>query len=169
MATSKFSQYWTPIIILLVVIIVVGGIIAWARYSPSQPVEISIPPGKELQGKIYISGAVNNPGFYPLTGGDSIEALIQAAGGSTSSADLNRLKLYIPEVAEGEQPQKIDINRAEVWLLIALDGIGETKAQAIVDYREQNGLFRNINEITKIKGIGPVIYENIKHLITVAD
>jgi len=169
MTTSKPSQYWTPIITLLVVIIVVGGIIAWARYSPSQPVEISTPLDKELQGKIYIDGAVNNPGFYPLTGGDSIEALIQAAGGSTSSADLNSLKLYIPEVVEGEQPQKIDINRAEVWLLIALDGIGEAKAQAIVDYREQNGLFRNINEITKVKGIGPVIYENIKHLIIVAD
>ena len=154
---------------LLVVIIVAGGIIAWTRYSPSQPVEISIPPDKELQGKIYIGGAVSNPGFYPLIGGDSIETLIQATGGSTSNADLNKLKLYIPEVAEGEQLQKIDINRAEVWLLIALDGIGETKAQAIMDYREQNGPFRNISELTKVKGIGPVIYENIKHLIMVAD
>ena len=171
MTTGKVSKYWTLIIILLIAIIAIGGIVAWSRYSPSQPIEISIskPPSQELQGEIYIGGAVNNPGFYPLTAGDSIEAVIQAAGGITSSADPSRLKLYIPEVGEKEQPQKIDINRAEAWLLEALPGIGEVKAQAIVDYRQQNGPFRNINELTKVKGIGAITYDKIKHLITVED
>ncbi len=123
---------------------------------------------QELQGEIYVGGAVSSPGFYPLTAGDSIEALIQAAGGTTSSAELNRLKLYIPQVEE-EQPQKINLNRAEVWLLKALPGIGETRARAIIAYREQYGPFHNINELIKVEGIGVTTYDKIKYLITVAD
>ena len=145
MITSKFSQYWTLITILLVAIIAIGGIVAWSRYSQSQPVEISIPSVQELQGEIYIGGAVNNPGFYSLKAGDTIEALIQAAGGTTDSTDFRQLKLYIPQTEEEEQSQKIDLNRAEVWLLEALPGIGESRAQAIIDYREQNRPFNNIN------------------------
>ena len=163
------NRYWAPIIILLVAIIAIGGIVAWSRYSQPQPIEISIPPSQELTGEIYIGGAVSNPGFHPLKSGNSIEALIKAAGGTTDNADLTRLKLYIPRVGEELPPQKIDLNRAEAWLLMALPGIGESKAQAIINYRQQIGAFRNINEITEIQGIGPAIYEQIKHLITVAD
>jgi len=169
MTTSKLNKYWTLFTILLVAIIAIGGIVAWSRYSPSQPIEISIPQGQELPGRIYIGGAVSNPGFYSLKAGDTIEALIQAAGGTTDSADFNQLKLYIPQTEEGEQPQKINLNRAEAWLLEALPGIGETIAQAIIDYRQQNGPFRNISELIKVKGIGTATYEKIKHLITVAD
>jgi comEA protein len=71
-------------------------------------------------------------------------------------------------VAETE-PQKIDINRAEAWLLEALPGIGPAKAQAIIDYRQQNGGFGHIAEITEVPGIGQDIYDNIKELITVGD
>ena len=168
MMTSKLNQYWTLIIILLIVIIAIGGIVTWSRYSPSQPIEISIPQGQELPGRIYVGGAVTNPGFYPLEAGDSVEALIQAAGGTTSSADLTKLKLHIPRVGEKE-PQKVNLNQAEVWLLEALPGIGKTRAQAIVDYRHQNGPFGNINELIKVEGIGTTTYEQIKYLISVAD
>ncbi len=169
MITSKFSQYWTLITILLIAIIAISSIVLWSRCSRSQPIEISMPTAQELQGEIYIGGAVSNPGFYPLKTGDTVEALIQAAGGTTDSADLGWLNLYIPQAGEGEQPQKIDLNRAEAWLLEALPGIGESRAQAIIDYREQNGLFSNIKELTKVEGIGTATYEKIKHLITVAD
>jgi len=171
MTTSKFSKYWTLLIILLVAIITVSGIVVWSRYSGSQPIEISLtkPPSQEQLTKIYIGGAVNNPGFYPLKAGDSIEALIQATGGTITSANLSGLKLYIPEVGEEEQPQKINLNRAEVWLLKALPGIGETLAQRIVDYRHQNGPFHNIRQLLQVAGIGTTTYEQIKHLITVTD
>jgi len=169
MTTSKFSKYWTLITILLVAIIAISSIVACSRYSRSQLIEISIPQAQELQGEIYIGGAVINPGFYPLKAGATIEALVQAASGTTSSADFSRLKLYIPRTGEEQQPQKININRAETWLLEALDGIGETRAQAIIDYREQNGPFNNISELIKVEGIGITTYEQIKHRITVAD
>ncbi len=169
MAKGKLNKYWTLITISLVAIIAIGGMVVWSRYSPSQPIEISISPGQEAQGGIYIGGAITSPGFYPLKVGDSIEALIQAAGGITSSADFSRLELYIPEVGEEQRPQKIDINRAEVWLLKALPGIGETLSQRIVDYRHQNGPFLNTGQLLKVAGIGTTTYEEIKHLITVAD
>ena len=157
------------IIIFLIAIIVIGGVIAWSRYAPPQPIEIYIPPEPELEGEIYVGGAVNNPGLYPLKAGDNIETILQAAGGTSSHADLSLLKLYVPEAGETDSSQKIDINRADAWLLEALPGIGETRAQAIVDYRGQNGPFRNTHELTNVKGIGITTYEQIKHLIAVAD
>lgn len=171
MATSKFSKFWTLITILLVVTIIAGGILVWSRYSRSQPVEISIsePSRQEQLNYIYMGGAVINPGFYPLSAGDSIEALVQAAGGTASNADLGWLKLYVPAAEEEKPPQKVNINRAEAWLLEALPGIGEIRTQAIIDYRREKGLFRNINELTKVEGIGTTTYEKIKDLITVAD
>jgi len=169
MIISKPNKYWMLVIFLLIAIIATGSVIVWSRYSPSQPVEISTPPSQELEGEIYIGGAVTSPGFYPLKTGDSLGDIIQAAGGISSNADLGRLRLYIPEVAKEYQPQKIDINRAEAWLLQALPGIGEVRAQAIVDYRRLNGQFHNLNELIKVKGIGTITYDKIKHLITVAD
>ena len=169
MTTGRLTNYWTPIIILLVIVIAFGGTVTWSRYSRSQPIEISIAPSQELQGKIYIGGVVNNPGFYPLKIGGNLEDIIRAAGGTTDSADLSQLKLHIPRIGENEQPQKVNLNQAETWLLQALPGIGEIRAQAIIDYRHQNRRFHNINELTMVEGIGAATYEKIKHLVAVAD
>ena len=78
-------------------------------------------------------------------------------------------ELYIPREGEEQSPQKIDINRAESWLLEALPGIGEVTAQAIVDYRNENGNFRRIEDLLKVSGIGPGTFEKIKDYITVSD
>lgn len=169
MTAGKLSRFWTMVIILLAATTIVASLVVWSRCSPSQPIEITATPHQDLQGQIHIGGAVTNPGLYPFTAEDTIEVLLQAAGGAIDNADLGSLSLYIPEVGEEQESQKIDINRAEAWLLEALYGIGPAKAQAIVDYREQNGPFRNINELTKVEGIGPATYERIKHLIAVVD
>jgi competence protein ComEA len=163
------KKYWALSIILLIAVIIAGGVIAWQRHHSPHPIEISLPPNPEFQGEVYIGGAVSNPGFYPLKSDDSLGDLILAAGGPSDNADLTRLKLYIPGAGEGQEPQKIDINRAEAWLLEALPGIGESKAAAIVAYRQQNGGFSSTTEITGVEGIGPDTYEQIKNLITVAD
>jgi competence protein ComEA len=163
------NRYWALIIILLIAVIIIGGVVVWSRYSPPHPIEISLPPSPQLQGEVYLGGAVSNPGFYPLKSGDSIEALIQVAGGTTDNADLAGVELYIPSIGEEQQTQKIDLNRAEAWLLEALPGVGETLAQRIIDYRQTNGGFHNITEITNVEGIGASTYEQIKDLITVAD
>lgn len=171
MTATRSNRFWTLIIVLLVVITITGALLAWIRYRPDKPIEITVAPHQDLQEQIYIGGAVANPGLYPLKTTDTIQALIQAGGGTTDNTDLTQLELllHVPNVDEQQEPQKIDINRAEIWLLGALPGIGESKAQAIVDYRQQNGAFHNIYELTDVAGIGAATFERIKHLITVSD
>ncbi len=167
MAASRTNRLWTLVILILTVIIITGGVISLSRLSPGQPVIITGPPDKQWQGEIYIGGEVNNPGFYDYLADDTVESLVGAAGGAVEGADLAGLELYVTGAESGAQ--KIDINRAEVWLLEALPGIGETLARRIIDYRQQNGPFRNTNDLLKVAGIGTTTYEQIKHLITVAD
>ncbi len=62
---------------------------------------------------------------------------------------------------------KININTADLQTLMTLTGIGETYAQRIIDYREANGPFQNIADITKVAGIGTKRFEAIKNDITV--
>ena len=170
MPSARTSKMGTAIVLILVVIIVTGAVIIWTRFPHSRTVEISIdlPPALSPTG-IYVDGAVNSPGYYPLRIGDDLDTLFQIAGGTTDNADRNNIKLYIPLLGETEQPQKIDINHAESWLLEALPGIGSTLSRRIIEYREQHGPFRNISEITMVDGISMGIYENIRPLIKIAD
>lgn len=62
---------------------------------------------------------------------------------------------------------KININTASKRELLRLPGIGSVLAQRIIEYREANGPFRAIEEIMKVKGIGPKLFDRIKDRITV--
>ena len=160
------SKYWTPLTISLLAVIITAGVSVWSRYNANQSTEITIanPSHEEQPGEIYIGGAVNNPGLYPLKASDSIAVLVQAAGGTTTGIESDDIRLYIPDL-----PQKIDLNRAEVWLLKALPGIGSDRANAIVAYRNQNGYFRNTSELIKVSGIGTKTFQQVEPLVTVAD
>ncbi len=71
-------------------------------------------------------------------------------------------------VTSSETPSgKININTATISELMTLDGIGEVKAKAIVEYREQNGYFKSIDDITLVKGIGEKTLEKNRDKITV--
>jgi competence protein ComEA len=94
---------------------------------------------------------------------------MQSAGGVTANADKSTLILNVPQAGAQTTPQKININRAEAWLLEALPGIGSTRAKTIIAYREKYGLFRNTSELMKVEGIGQALYDQIKDLITVSD
>ncbi len=80
----------------------------------------------------------------------------------------------IVQTEENENYEKIEsssslvnINTASVVELMSLDGIGETKAKAIIEYRDTSGGFKSIEDIKNVSGIGESTYENIKNNITV--
>jgi competence protein ComEA len=166
---ARLSRFWVIAVFFLIVIIAISSFIVWSRYRPSQPIEILIPPKQEISGDVFIYGAVTNPGIYPFSGRDTIGLLIQSAGGINATGEPGSLELTIPQANTQKTSQKIDINYAEAWLLEALPGIGPTKAEAIIAYRQKNGLFRSINELTKVDGISATLLEQIKSQITVSD
>ena len=169
MSTKKRSRFWTIITVALLVITVIGVLVAWTRYRSPHPLEIVLPDKSETEGMVQISGAVTNPGLYPFTGDDSIGALLQSAGGATATASPSQLLLTVPETTSQSTVQKININRAEAWLLEALPGIGEARAKAIVAYREIHGPYKLTSDLMKVEGIGASLYDEIKNLVTVVD
>lgn len=62
---------------------------------------------------------------------------------------------------------KVNINTATVKELTGLPGIGQAKAEAIVKYREANGPFKRVDDVTKVNGIGPKLLEKFKNEITI--
>lgn len=96
-----------------------------------------------------------------------MNSLLDAAGGALDAS--RDLTLTVAAADSQNQPQQININTAAAWLLEALPGIGETRAQAIVAYREAHGGFRHTTEIMQVNGIGQSLYDKIKDLITVTD
>jgi competence protein ComEA len=169
MKTGNLFNRWSIAVALLVIIIIAGGVVIGLKSSQDQPIEISLDLAPAPAGDIYITGEVNNPGIYPLKPGDTLEDILRAAGGATDDADLSRVELSIPEKGEVAELQKVNINTADAWLLAALPGIGEGRAQAIIAYRQQNGPFRDINELLNVENIGSITLDNIRDLITVAD
>ena len=149
----------------------------------------------KLQNKtiiVEIKGQVKNPDVYTLDENSIINDLITLAGGVTENADLssiNRAKklqnhemIYIADKNEASIAQNsmadpsehsvmseslVDINTAEAEQLKTLNGIGDSKAKSIIEYREQNGGFKSIEEIKNVTGIGEKMFEKIKDNITV--
>lgn len=169
MPVTRANKTWTAVILFLLLIIIAGGIVLRLRMPHSAPVEITLEPPDAYTGQIYIYGAVNSPGYYAYKTGDNIESLLRAAGGAAENADLTNLRLYLPDAENTFTPQKVDINRAEGWLLEAIPGIGEVLAGRIIEYRARHGPFQNINELTQVEGITVSLYEKIKPLITVTE
>ncbi len=73
------------------------------------------------------------------------------------------------EASATPEPQLVNINLAPAWLLVALPGIGEAKAQAIVDYRELEGRFQRIDQLMQVPGTGSAIYQDLSGLVTAGE
>jgi len=169
MKAGRFFNGWNLAVMVLALVIIAGGTVILTRDQRSPGIEIALATPKEIEGQICVGGGVNNPGIYPFYAGDTLEDIIRAAGGLQDGVDAAMLELTVSAADETNTPQKININRAEAWLLEALPGVGEVKAQAIIDYRQQNGLFRDVNELLKVPGFGDANYEKVKDFITVHD
>lgn len=156
------EKFRTPIILILIITILAGGIVFFLRQNTSScPVEIILPaPSSETE--IYVSGEVKNPGLHVLGEAAQVGDAIEAAGGFTQNADQSSVNLartlrngaHVHVLKTGESSQRININTADIWLLDALPGIGESTAQRIVDYRVENGPYECVEDLLKVKGIG---------------
>jgi competence protein ComEA len=169
MTAGKLNRFWLLATFLLIIIIIISSTIIWTRHDKGQTIQISSPPATAAVSEINVDGAVVNPGIYPLKADDNVETILEASGGTNQDADLSRMSFYVPAAGEGQQPQKVNINTAEDWLLQALPGIGEVRSQAIIQYRLKNGPFHSTGELTKVTGISDSIFQKIKGLVTVSD
>ena len=168
---------------------VAGGVFLLVRGSSSGGafevvLPTAVPASAEL--KVFVSGAVRNPGVYTANEGNRLAQLIAVAGGATDDADLAAINLalrvededhwHIPKLGEASQTSaaqggspsgKIDLNSATVDELESLPGVGEVRAPAIIRYREANGPFARVEDLLDVQGIGPATLEAIRDLVDV--
>jgi competence protein ComEA len=158
------------IIGFLIITVVVSSFTLAVKRNENDATEILLSQVETplIIGEISIDGAVSFPGIFHFTDEDTIQSILTDAG-VKPDASLNQIKIYIPYKEQKQSFQRIDINRAEKWLLLALPKIGESRAQAIVDYRSENGPFNCIEDILLINGFGEVTFSEIKELITVSE
>jgi competence protein ComEA len=167
---NHYTRIWVYLVIFLFFISLAGGAIFLLRHGGgSEPLEISLPETPVSVVEVYVDGAVASEGIYSLEWGSTLREAVQRAGGIREEANSGRLELRVPYLEETPQPQKININTAESWLLEALPGIGEGRAQSIIRYRTESGPFRTISDLTRVPGIGEVTFQQVKDLITVVD
>ena len=137
---------------------------------------------------VDIKGAVKNPGVYQMKSGDRVKDALDAAGGLTGEADSQKVNLaqrvedqmviVVPKVGEEatEMPVggtsketakdgKVNINTATVEELKTLKGVGEKKAEAIIEYRKKNGSFKTKEDLMKVRGIGKKLFESFQERI----
>ena len=146
---------------------------------------------KPLQKWIYVDvcGAVRNPGVYRIEAGSRVFQVLEQAGGCTEEASLEtvnqadlltdgqKIRIYTMEEAgqmekklQEEDPildDRVDINRAGKEELMTLTGVGETRAQAILAYRETHGSFSSVEELMQVEGIKEKTYEKLKDQIRI--
>lgn len=154
-----------------------GGAVFTVRYlSRPQPVEIVVTSADtDSPVEVYLGGAVDKEGIYTVGQDATLDDILQRAGIILPETGSLRLKVTVlgpddspsSQTPEEEQTGKININSATASELDSLSGIGPTKAQAIIDYRNQNGLFRTIDDLLNVPGIGPKTLETIRDQITV--
>ncbi|ASS96154.1 helix-hairpin-helix domain-containing protein [Peribacillus simplex] len=147
--------------------------------------------------KVDVKGAVKSPGIFTAQAGDRVIDLISAAGSFTDKADKDKVNfaqivedqmvIYVPEIGEedkgylenmqvgssgdavsgGTSGGLVNLNTATQEDLETLTGIGPSKANAILEYRETVGKFKEVDELKKVTGIGDKTFERLRDSILV--
>ncbi len=131
---------------------------------------------------VYLTGEVKNAGIYEIKEESRLYELIDMAGGFTEDADRDAVNLArflfdgeqihiypktdigADDVTDAVQAKsaKVSINTGDVEALSSLKGIGESRAQDIIDYRQKNGPFKRLEDIMQVKGIKDSLFNKIK-------
>lgn len=151
--------------------------------------------GDEEKIFVYVIGAVNKPGIIEAHVDSRLYEIIELAGGFTENADetainlavtvVDEEKIIIPyketstknneskkinelyEATVSDNSGRININTASIEELKTLTGIGQSTAEKIINYRNENSKFKSIEEIKNVSGIGDSKFNSIKDKIVV--
>lgn len=127
---------------------------------------------------VYVCGEVTNPGVYEINEGSRVFEAVELAGGMTPEAKFGGVNLagtvsdgdmiVIPGPEEaGTDDGLVNINSASSEELQTLPGIGEGRAAAIIEYRENVGEFTSPEDIMNVSGIKEASFNRLKDLIKV--
>lgn len=153
-----------------------------------QKTEVQTDGQKEKECAVYVSGAVKHAGLYRYCGTARVCDAVEGVGGFLKSADrasvnLARMledgeqihvltkaqakKAKKQALAAGSQTKLVNINKATLEELMTLPGIGQAKANLILEYRTEHGGFTAKEDLMKISGIKDGVYNKVKDLITI--
>jgi len=196
-AFESLSQWWFDLhfshnqkraLGLIAAIVLVLSVFIVIRGNTQSSAAPEIVPITLAEPEIFVdvTGAVNKPGVYTLTGKSRVIDAIKAAGDSAPGADLSTINLarvlndgeqiYVDSLVMNSAGQRvskktpsgpININRATARELDALDGIGPVIAARIVEYRKVNGSFLSIDDLQKVSGIGAAKFAQIKSKVRI--
>jgi len=176
---------------LLTGLLAAGLVILLTSPDRSQPI-LLLPAPTPHPIRVHVSGSVVEPGVYAMAQGAIVQDALRAAGGPTGGTALETVNLaqtihdgeriYFPsqselatagatafpavvEAADSAAGDRIDLNQATAPELEMLPGIGLSLAQKILDFREQQGPFRSVENLMDVPGVGPAKLEAVKELI----
>lgn len=163
--------------------------------EPDTPVPTGSPPGESGATAsdevvvVDVAGKVRHPGIVTLPPGSRVADALQEAGGprrGVNVADLNLARVLVDgeqilvgvDLVPTEAPANpsgtpsaaagvVNLNTADQPTLETLPGIGPVTAQAILDWRADNGAFTSVDELLEVSGIGDVTLSEIRDLVTV--
>lgn len=182
---SKYKSY--IIIVVILITSCISLIFENNKSSNSFSINDNELVKKEGLIAIYITGEVNNPGVYYIEDGMRLNDIVELCGGFKDTADLSEVnlaeklndsdKIFIPKIVSDNYEEnnlgennddsgKVNINTANKIQLKELDGIGDTLADNIIKYRNNNK-FKSIEDILNVDGIGQAKYEKIKEYICI--
>lgn len=165
-------------VIFILVLTVVLNMFFWPPKEQVTKVNNLVTYPKEFT--IELSGEVVFPGTFTLYSDTTLRQVINYAGGLTSNANKSKLNLNevlnksksfkIESITLSEEqyiPKLINLNTASFKELLTIPNMTEKRAANIIIYREQNGLFKSVNELIKVKYIGEVVFEKISIYFTI--
>lgn len=137
---------------------------------PKQILNLSTNQNKEI--RVEVRGAVDNPGFFMMERFSTLETLFTQVQLNVNArlSGINLMTVLknedVIDIPYRSEVSKISINFATSEQLMKLKGIGPKTAEAILTYRQENGLFQVLEDLMNVSGIGPKTFEKLKSLIS---
>jgi competence protein ComEA len=182
------------LLVLLVGLLVAGGVYVYGgkkegiHVASSEVNSVPVEQETTERIKVHVKGEVNQPGVYELPADSRMIDAIQAAGGAKAGVDLDRLNLASVLTDGGEvlvataglenngaenagvaaaDDGKVNLNTATAEELDKLPGIGSTRANAIVQYRKEQGRFLQVDDLKNVPGFGVKLVDQVRDKVKV--